>query len=83
MTYSFNTYKKTIPYYSLIEAKTGMPIRNFYCITEASIVLGVKNIFILKEKVEQSTPIHSPNYPFPVLLISLAPIHPSPSRSLV
>lgn len=48
VNYSFNTYKKILPYYSLIEAKTGLPIRNFYCITEARIVLGVKDIFILK-----------------------------------
>lgn len=69
-----------------------MPIRNFYCVSEAGYTLGIENQFTLKEMVKQNTVIQSPSvrasevakasgvrtkfYPFPVLLVSLAPIYP-------
>lgn len=74
--YYFLHLKKTEPLYCLIEAKTGMPIRNFYCISEASYTLGIADQSALIEMVKQSTPIITQNYSSPVLLVSLAPIYP-------
>jgi hypothetical protein len=74
--YSFLHLKKTDPLYSLIDAKTGMPIRNFYCRSEARYTLGIENQFTIKKMVEQNTIIQTKFYSFPVLLVSLAPIYP-------
>ena len=74
--YSFLHLKKTDPLYSLIDAKTRMPIRNFCCRSEARYTLGIENQFTIKKMVEQNTIIQTKFYSFPVLLVSLAPIYP-------
>ena len=49
-----------------------MPLRNFYCVSEARYTLGIENQFTLREMVKQNTVIQSKFYSFPVLLVSLA-----------
>jgi hypothetical protein len=64
-----------------MDAKTGMPLRNFYCLGEVRATLGIKNPFDLGIKVTQKTPIKTDCYPDLVVLVSLAPIYsPSPYK---
>ena len=61
---------RTVPRYCLMDAKTGMPIRNFYCLGEARATLGIINQFDLGIKVTQNTPIKTDCYPDPFGLCS-------------